>query len=161
MARITVEDCLDHVDNRFDLVLLATKRARQLAFGTAEPLVPWENDKPTVVALREIAEGMINEQVIKDAQTRAEPEVIEAEIEVGAGAPFQASIDITQEFSVAVSSEPASPAEVAQPTPAPEQAAPEQAAPEQTAPEQAAPEQTAPEQAAPEQPLQDNAQKED
>jgi len=58
MARITVEDCLEHVDNRFNLVLLATKRARQLANGV-EPLVPWENDKPTVVALREIAEGLI------------------------------------------------------------------------------------------------------
>jgi len=59
MARITVEDCLKNVDNRFDLVLLASKRARQLAMG-ATPLVPPENDKPTVVALREIAEGKIN-----------------------------------------------------------------------------------------------------
>lgn len=58
MARVTVEDCLDNVDNRFDLVLLATKRARQLAYG-ADPLVPAENDKPTVLALREIAEGLI------------------------------------------------------------------------------------------------------
>jgi len=58
MARITVEDCLEHVDNRFNLVLLATKRARQLA-GGVEPLIPWENDKPTVVALREIAAGLI------------------------------------------------------------------------------------------------------
>lgn len=58
MARITVEDCLEHVDNRFDLVLLATKRARQLVNGVA-PLLPWENDKPTVMALREIAEGLI------------------------------------------------------------------------------------------------------
>jgi DNA-directed RNA polymerase subunit omega len=65
MARITVEDCLEHVDNRFDLVLLATKRARQLAAGV-DPLVPWENDKPTVVALREIAEGLITEQVIEE-----------------------------------------------------------------------------------------------
>lgn len=67
MARITVEDCLEHVDNRFELVLLATKRARQLAFGSVEPIVPWENDKPTVVALREIATGNINEAVIKAA----------------------------------------------------------------------------------------------
>ncbi|MDX1344781.1 MAG: DNA-directed RNA polymerase subunit omega [Sedimenticolaceae bacterium] len=67
MARITVEDCLDHVDNRFDLVLLATKRARQLAAGV-DPLVPWENDKPTVVALREIAEGLITEQVIEEQE---------------------------------------------------------------------------------------------
>lgn len=63
MARITVEDCLAHVDNRFDLVLLATKRARQLANGV-EPLLPWENDKPTVVALREIAEGLITHEMV-------------------------------------------------------------------------------------------------
>ena len=67
MARITVEDCLTNVDNRFDLVLLASRRARQLVNGV-DPLVPWENDKPTVVALREIAEGLISEE------TMAEPE---------------------------------------------------------------------------------------
>ena len=67
MARITVEDCLTNVDNRFDLVLLASRRARQLANGV-DPLVPWENDKPTVVALREIAEGLITEE------TMVEPE---------------------------------------------------------------------------------------
>jgi len=56
MARITVEDCLDHVDNRFQLVLVAAKRARQLVDG-AEPCVGREHDKPTVLALREIAGG--------------------------------------------------------------------------------------------------------
>jgi DNA-directed RNA polymerase subunit omega len=71
MARITVEDCLEHVDNRFDLVLLATKRARQLAAGV-DPLVPWENDKPTVVALREIADGLITEQVIDEQEQVSE-----------------------------------------------------------------------------------------
>ncbi len=65
MARVTVEDCLDHVDNRFELVMVSTKRARQLANGGKEPFVDWENDKPTVVALREIAEGLITEDVIK------------------------------------------------------------------------------------------------
>jgi len=59
MARVTVEDCLENVDNRFELVLLATKRARQLANGQ-EAKVPWENDKPTVVALREIALNLVN-----------------------------------------------------------------------------------------------------
>ncbi|MEW5757508.1 MAG: DNA-directed RNA polymerase subunit omega [Pseudomonadota bacterium] len=63
MARITVEDCLDKVDNRFQLVLVAAKRARQIANGQ-EPLVPWENDKPTVVALREIAERKIDPKVV-------------------------------------------------------------------------------------------------
>lgn len=57
MARITVEDCLHNVENRFHLVLLAAKRARQLMRGSVDPTVPWENDKPTVVALREIANG--------------------------------------------------------------------------------------------------------
>jgi len=69
MARVTVEDCLDHVDNRFDLVLLATKRARQLA-GGVEPLLPWQNDKPTVVALREIAGGLLNPEAIAAAEPK-------------------------------------------------------------------------------------------
>lgn len=67
MARITVEDCLAHVDNRFDLVLLATKRARQLANGV-EPTLAWENDKPTVMALREIAEGRITSEFVQATQ---------------------------------------------------------------------------------------------
>ena len=53
MARITVEDCLDHVENRFELVMVSSKRARQLAVGGKQPHLPWENDKPTVMALRE------------------------------------------------------------------------------------------------------------
>jgi len=57
MARITVEDCLENVNNRFELVMLAAKRARQLMRGSVDPTVPWENDKATVVALREIAAG--------------------------------------------------------------------------------------------------------
>ena len=63
MARITVEDCLERVPNMFQLVLVAAKRARQLANG-AHPMVDWENDKPTVVALREIAEGHITEEIL-------------------------------------------------------------------------------------------------
>lgn len=58
MARITVEDCLEHVENRFELVMVASKRAREIAVQGAQPLVEWENDKPTVVALREIAKGL-------------------------------------------------------------------------------------------------------
>jgi DNA-directed RNA polymerase subunit omega len=68
MARITVEDCLERIDNRFQLVLVAAKRARQLAMGH-EPRVPWDDDKPTVVALREIAEGRIDPTII----ARSEP----------------------------------------------------------------------------------------
>jgi DNA-directed RNA polymerase subunit omega len=63
MARITVEDCLEKVPNLFQLVLVAAKRARQLANG-AHAMVDWENDKPTVVALREIADGYITEEIL-------------------------------------------------------------------------------------------------
>lgn len=75
MARVTVEDCLEHVDNRFELVLLSTKRARQIANGKA-PLVDWDNDKPTVVALREIAEGLVSMDTVNqiDAQSEAAEE---------------------------------------------------------------------------------------
>lgn len=69
MARVTVEDCLEHVNNRFDLVLLASKRARQLVNGV-DPLLPWENDKPTVVALREIAAGLVDNSVVAERQTQ-------------------------------------------------------------------------------------------
>jgi len=74
MARVTVEDCLDHVENRFELVMLATKRSRQLATGGKEPRVAWENDKPTVVALREIAAGLMSYEVIsQDEMVQNEP----------------------------------------------------------------------------------------
>jgi DNA-directed RNA polymerase subunit omega len=63
MARITVEDCLEKIPNMFQLVLVAAKRARQLANG-AHPMVDWENDKPTVVSLREIAEGYVTEEIL-------------------------------------------------------------------------------------------------
>ena len=59
MARVTVEDCLENMENRFELVLVAARRARQLQTGGKEPRVAWENDKPSVVALREIAEGLV------------------------------------------------------------------------------------------------------
>ncbi len=57
MARVTVEDCLEKVENRFALVLIASERARQIEMGVSDPLVPEDNDKPTVIALREIAAG--------------------------------------------------------------------------------------------------------
>jgi DNA-directed RNA polymerase subunit omega len=80
MARITVEDCLEVVDNRFELVLMATKRARQLAKG-AEPAVNPENDKPSVLALREIADRRIDQATIdeidKAERERAEREALE------------------------------------------------------------------------------------
>lgn len=58
MARVTVEDCLDYVQNRFELVHVATKRARQIIKGS-RPLIDPKDEKPTVIALREIAHGGI------------------------------------------------------------------------------------------------------
>jgi DNA-directed RNA polymerase subunit omega len=73
MARITVEDCLKTINNRFDLVLVAAKRARQLMRGGADSKVPWDNDKATVVALREIAAGY------KDFTETQEPDIFAQE----------------------------------------------------------------------------------
>jgi DNA-directed RNA polymerase subunit omega len=82
MARLTVEDCLQNVDNRYDLVMLASKRARQIAMG-AEPLVPANMDKPTVIALREIAENLINEgNIDKVNQFDDEDEFTEADFAI-------------------------------------------------------------------------------
>ncbi len=86
MARITVEDCLENVDNRFQLVLVASKRARQIMNG-AEPHVERENDKPTVIALREIAEGFVSKDILNEEiqQTLMEEDETTNEAEVSAG----------------------------------------------------------------------------
>ena len=81
MARVTVEDCLDKVDNRFQLVLVATKRARQLANGV-QPLVGWENDKPTIVALREIADGLIGPGILEEPMYPVVEESTEEDISI-------------------------------------------------------------------------------
>lgn len=81
MARITVEDCLEHLDNRFQLVLVATKRARAIDNGQ-EPLVPHENDKPTVLALREIAEGLIGPEVLDEEVAEEQTPSLTSEEEV-------------------------------------------------------------------------------
>ena len=83
MARITVEDCLEHVENRFELVMLATRRARQMRRYGMEPLVAEENDKPTVIALREIAEGFISHEMLDAKQTSTEDEEVEITFSVG------------------------------------------------------------------------------
>jgi DNA-directed RNA polymerase subunit omega len=82
MARITVEDCLPNVENLFQLVLLASARARRLANG-AEPTVPVDNDKVTVIALREIAEGNITPEMLLEPEPIPEPIVndIDAQLE--------------------------------------------------------------------------------
>lgn len=83
MARITVEDCLDHVGNRFELVMLATRRARQMRRYGVDPLLPEENDKPTVIALREIAAGLINEEMLDEQDASTEDERLEVTFGIG------------------------------------------------------------------------------
>ena len=65
MARITVEDCIERIPNRFELVLVATRRARQIAHGSPL-LIRQDRDKPTVIALREIAEGMVDKTILDE-----------------------------------------------------------------------------------------------
>lgn len=69
MARVTVEDCLEHIGNQFDMVLVASQRARNLIRSGVEPFVDWDNDKPTVVALREIADGHIDMKILDESQS--------------------------------------------------------------------------------------------
>jgi len=78
MARITVEDCLDNIENIFEMVLVAAKRARRVAHG-ADPMVELENDKPTVIALREIAEGLVNPSILEEIEEPATEDLLQAE----------------------------------------------------------------------------------
>ncbi len=78
MARITVEDCMTKIENIFDMILLASKRAKRIANG-AEPLVERENDKPTVIALREIADGKMNNTVLEEMDKIATDELLQEE----------------------------------------------------------------------------------
>ncbi len=78
MARITVEDCVKNIDNIFEMVLVAAKRARRIAHG-ADPMVELENDKPTVVALREIAEGHVTPSILEEVEMPAVDEFMPAE----------------------------------------------------------------------------------
>lgn len=85
MARLTVEDCLEHINNRYDLVLLATKRSRQLARG-AEPLIEEDGDKPTVIALREVSQGLVTQENIDKLDNSGYNEDVAAELEFPASA---------------------------------------------------------------------------
>jgi len=76
MARITVEDCLDNIENIFEMVLVAAKRARRIAHG-ADPMVELENDKPTVIALREIAEGLVTPAILEEIDQPAAEELMQ------------------------------------------------------------------------------------
>ena len=78
MARITVEDCLDNIDNIFEMVLVAAKRARRVAHG-AEPMVELENDKPTVIALREIAEGLVTPAILEEIEQPVVEDLLQSE----------------------------------------------------------------------------------
>ena len=80
MARITVEDCINNIGNAFDMVLVAAKRARRIAHG-AEPLIDMENDKPTVVALREIAEGHITTSILDEPDHFEADELLSQEVD--------------------------------------------------------------------------------
>ncbi len=95
MARITVEDCLENVDNRFKLVLAASKRARKLSVYGAEPLVPWENDKATVVALREIAAGYDFADSVSADVSSADEQTVEPVVQ--AEESTEASVEIAVE----------------------------------------------------------------
>ena len=103
MARITVEDCLENVENRFELVLVAARRTRQLQLGH-DPLVPEDRDKNTVIALREIAEGLITSDILKEVEvdTRQELEEVfasgESEASENAGeATAEATVPDTED----------------------------------------------------------------
>ncbi|MCG8369821.1 MAG: DNA-directed RNA polymerase subunit omega [Proteobacteria bacterium] len=78
MARITVEDCLENIDNIFEMVLVAAKRARRIAHG-ADPMVELENDKPTVLALREIADGLVTPSILEEIEQPAAEELLQPE----------------------------------------------------------------------------------
>jgi len=79
MARITVEDCLDNINNIFEMVLVAAKRARRIAHG-AEAMVELENDKPTVLALREIADGHVTPAILEEIEQPATEEFMQPEV---------------------------------------------------------------------------------
>ncbi len=87
MARITVEDCLSAVDNRFELVMVASKRARAIATGGKEPLVQEDSDKPTVLALRELADGMITREEIMAADAAQDEPELDLSAELGGDVP--------------------------------------------------------------------------
>ena len=119
MARITVEDCLKQTENRFSMTLLACKRARKLATSGIRPLLPWENDKPTVMALREIAAGLIGGIEDIDKERAPDPGSIaamEAEAEkaieeallaqpIAADKAKKSEVNATEETSVAAEPE--------------------------------------------------------
>ena len=112
MARVTVEDCLDNVANRFELVLVSSKRARQIAMGK-EPMVEEENDKPTVIALREIAEGLVTADILEESEEEAE-EILAEDMEAAAAEMSTSPVDeaVAEQTSSGAKPEPATAAGV-------------------------------------------------
>tara|TARA_B100000029_G_C17561010_1_gene953364 strand:+ start:1661 stop:1963 length:303 start_codon:yes stop_codon:yes gene_type:complete len=100
MARITVEDCLDNVDNRFELVMVSSKRARQLQIEGKDPMVSIDNDKPTVIALREIADGLVDAEILVEKPS-VQLEDIDEEFE-GSGEESTAVIDQEEQPSIEI-----------------------------------------------------------
>jgi len=138
MARVTVEDCLQHVDNRFELVVVSAKRARQLSFG-AHSLLPddqstlplWRRDKPTVVALKEIEAGLVREDNVNELGAAMEAQ---SPVEI-------AMANLAEEIVPSIqieTGEVVTPEKGAEPATEQKAAAPEEAAPEKTAPEKGA-----------------------
>jgi DNA-directed RNA polymerase subunit omega len=109
MARITVEDCLDHVDNRFELVMVGSKRARQIATGGRPALVPEENDKPTVIALREIEAGLVTAAILTEKPQDYEIVDASEELELDADAAVIAEIQAALTPESAATTEAVSP----------------------------------------------------
>lgn len=97
MARVTVEDSLENVGNRFDLVLIAAKRARNISMG-AEPMLPADNDKPTVIALREIADGLVGEDILKEAPPPPPPAAPVEPVEPVEPPAYDSTKDLRSEF---------------------------------------------------------------
>ena len=96
MARITVEDCLDNVDNRFELVMVSSKRARQLQIEGKDPMVSVDNDKPTVIALREIADGLVDAEILVDRPS-VELEDVDEEFEGSTEGSIEESAAVTDQ----------------------------------------------------------------
>lgn len=105
MARVTIEDCLLHVKNRFELVLVASKRARELMLTGVEPSVEWDNDKSTVVALREIAKGTVSAKILDEAPVaRLDPAML---FDIGTEQTVAADTAVSSEDELFVVASPA------------------------------------------------------
>lgn len=105
MARITVEDCLENVDNRFELVMVSSKRSRQIQTGGKDPLVSVDNDKPTVLALREIAEGLVDASILIAKPPSVELEEMSQEADAAAEEAAEATAAETAAADSAETSE--------------------------------------------------------